>query len=241
MKVNEGKILLLLSGILSGIVITSFLVNASVSPTTFLTYAEYLNMKNQENKLTTEIKGLKKEMIELDKKLDKYNESSEKNKGVEESMKKELNDLHMFYGSSSVHGSGIRITVTDRAVTFDEFDRLNQLNLVHNYDLLYLVNELNNAGAEAVAINKERVVSNSSISCVGLTVMVNGNYIAAPFVVTAIGDPEALKYSLSLQESYFKYLAEDRRLNIKIETVDDIVIQGVEIGNDYKDLTPDNK
>lgn len=240
MKINEGKILLLLSGILSGIVITSFLVNASISPTTFLTYTEYLNRKNEENKLVTDIKGLKKEMVELDKKLEKYNESNQKNRGVEESMKKELNDLHMFFGSSSVHGPGIKITVSDRAVTFDEFDRLKQLNLVHNYDLLYLVNELNNAGAEAVAINKERVVSNSAISCVGLTVMVNGNYIAPPFVITAIGDPEALKYYLSLSESYLKFLTDDRRLNVKVDTVDDMVINGVNIGNNHKDLRPNN-
>ena len=55
--------------------------------------------------------------------------------------------------------------------------------LVHDIDVLSVVNELINAGAEAISINDQRWVSNTAISCRGNTIDINGERIGAPFVM----------------------------------------------------------
>ena len=62
-----------------------------------------------------------------------------------------------------------------------------------------MVNELRAAGAEAIAINDQRVTGTSEIRCVGPTVLVNETRLAAPFVIKAIGNPQTLESSLKLR------------------------------------------
>jgi len=64
--------------------------------------------------------------------------------------------------------------------------------LIHDYDLRDVVSVLWMAGAEAIAINDERIVSGSSIYCVGSTVLVNDTRLSPPYQVSAIGDPRRL-------------------------------------------------
>ena len=47
-------------------------------------------------------------------------------------------------------------------------------------------------GAEAVAVNDERIVGTSSVYCVGSTIMVNGTLMSPPFQITAIGGQDRL-------------------------------------------------
>ena len=54
-------------------------------------------------------------------------------------------------------------------------------------DLLRVVRDLFAAGAEAISINDQRVVLNTSITCEGNVIMVNGEKISSPFVIKAIG------------------------------------------------------
>jgi uncharacterized protein YlxW (UPF0749 family) len=57
------------------------------------------------------------------------------------------------------------------------------------------------AGAEAVAINDERVVATTSIYCVGSTIMVNDTRLSPPYRVKAIGSPEAL-HAMAVDAAY---------------------------------------
>ena len=47
-------------------------------------------------------------------------------------------------------------------------------------------------GAEAVAVNDERLVNTTSIYCVGSTIMVNDTRLSPPYEVRAIGDAQRL-------------------------------------------------
>ena len=64
--------------------------------------------------------------------------------------------------------------------------------MVHDGDLIYVVNELFNSGAEAVSVNGQRIVTTTSIEGDGNVIKVNGTKIGAPFEITAIGYPEQL-------------------------------------------------
>jgi uncharacterized protein YlxW (UPF0749 family) len=71
--------------------------------------------------------------------------------------------------------------------------------LVHDRDILNIVNEMRASGAEAICVNNERITAMSEIRCAGTTILVNWNKIAPPFVIKAIGDPELLGSGLSIR------------------------------------------
>ena len=59
--------------------------------------------------------------------------------------------------------------------------------IVHMPDILGVINELKNAGAEALSINDKRVVSTTSLTCEGNIINIHGDKISYPFVIKAIG------------------------------------------------------
>ncbi len=75
----------------------------------------------------------------------------------------------------------------------------SKLILIHDEDLLKLVNELKAAGAEAITVNEQRVVASTEIRCAGPTISVNNNRISPPYVIQAIGDPAGLESALKMR------------------------------------------
>jgi uncharacterized protein YlxW (UPF0749 family) len=65
--------------------------------------------------------------------------------------------------------------------------------VIHSQDVQAVANGLWAAGAEAVAVNGERVVPTSALLCVGNTLLINGTVHSPPYRFTAIGDPERLR------------------------------------------------
>jgi len=92
-------------------------------------------------------------------------------------------------GFSAVHGPGVRITVDNRPG--DEVD-----GEVLDEDLATLVDGLFEAGAEAVAINDQRINALGGIRNTNRAVHVNGRPVNAPYTVSAIGDPRTLQARL---------------------------------------------
>ena len=95
--------------------------------------------------------------------------------------------------------------------------------IVHNIDLLALVNELNNAGAEAIEINGQRIVNTSAITCEGNVIKINGEKIGSPFTIKAIGSQGLLYGQITRIGSYIDLMkSEGVIVNVKKE--DDITI-----------------
>jgi len=65
--------------------------------------------------------------------------------------------------------------------------------MIHYSNILYIVNDLRSAGAEAISVNGIRVVSTSDIRCAGSIILVNTRRLAPPYTINAIGDPETLE------------------------------------------------
>jgi uncharacterized protein YlxW (UPF0749 family) len=61
------------------------------------------------------------------------------------------------------------------------------------------VNELWNAGAEAVSVNGIRIGARSNFRCVGSVILVNNTQISSPIKIRAIGDPETLYGAMNLR------------------------------------------
>ena len=68
--------------------------------------------------------------------------------------------------------------------------------VVHQQDVQAVVNALWAGGAEAMQIMDQRVISTSAVRCVGNTLILQGRVYSPPFLVTAIGDPDAMQRAL---------------------------------------------
>lgn len=101
-----------------------------------------------------------------------------------------LEDLKEDIGLTAIAGRGIEITLDDSPFALREGINVTEEELVQASDLRDIVNILSAADALAISINDQRVIATSPISSVGTTILVNNAYIAPPFVIHAVGDPE---------------------------------------------------
>ena len=67
-----------------------------------------------------------------------------------------------------------------------------------------IVNELKNSGAEAISINGERILFNTSITCIGTVIQVNNKRLNSPYVIQAIGNQDTLN-AVDRLGSYIDY------------------------------------
>jgi uncharacterized protein YlxW (UPF0749 family) len=112
-------------------------------------------------------------------------------------LRNELLQEKMRAGLVDVRGPGIQLVLDDSDRVPTAGDRLptGSANdyLVHDHDLRDAISLLWSAGAEAIAVNGERIVASSSVYCVGSTVMVNDTRLSPPYRISAIGDPSLLR------------------------------------------------
>ena len=88
-------------------------------------------------------------------------------------------------GLTEVNGQGVSIVCKDGEVSSSSI--LTSQYLVHDGDLLNLINALKNAGAEAISVNEQRIVNKTSVYCSGNIIMINNERVGSPFVIKAIG------------------------------------------------------
>ena len=136
-------------------------------------------------------------------------------------LENEIKDGNKVLGLSEVTGNGLIITIDDNQdISLNNWLADPNLLLVHDSDLISVVNELKNAGAEAISINEQRLITTSAIECDGNIIKVNGEKIGAPFTIKAIGLPEVL-INVDRFGGYLDYLRETRYLKVSVERVTD--------------------
>jgi len=95
-------------------------------------------------------------------------------------------------GTLPVTGPGLRVTVAD-AATSSAGTAGTGRNRVLDRDLQEVVNALWTAGAEAIAVNGQRLTGQSAIRQAGDAVLVDFRPLVSPYVITAIGPPVDLE------------------------------------------------
>ena len=135
----------------------------------------------------------------------------------------EIKNGNKIIGFTEVSGPGVVVTLNDSKLASSSalVSDLNDL-LVHDVDVLSVINELKNAGAEAISLNGQRLISTTSINCGGNIVTVNGERIGAPFEIKAIGLPEQLA-ALSRPGGYLSIL-EDYGIIATLKKFDSVTI-----------------
>lgn len=101
-------------------------------------------------------------------------------------------------GLTNVKGPGVIVTVEESNTPMQQGDNPN-LYVIHDEDILRIVNELRAGGAEAISINDQRLLGTSEIRCSGPTITVNGKVFGPPFIIKAIGDAHTLQSALTMR------------------------------------------
>lgn len=187
-----------------------------------------LNTTNKNSTdVTVEIEQYKKQKQELETKVNdlqnqvkNYEKVAAGKSDATKNLLKELEDTRMLTGVTDVRGQGITIYLTPDTKIFGN----NTEDHLTDKHLVYLVNELRFAGAEAISINDIRVVSRTGIRNAGNYILINDEKISPSrrVVIQAIGDKNLLYSAMSFPEVFtdFKGLCD-----VKFEKADDIMIK----------------
>ena len=162
-----------------------------------------------------------KELETAEKELEQESEKATQNDTELKDAQQKITEGNKITGMTEVTGPGVIITLSDGKGVATSTLNPSQL-IVHDLDVLSVVNELINAGAEAISINDQRWVLTTAISCRGNTIDTNGERIGAPFTIKAIGLPEYLA-GLERVGGYLEYMKQDG-VGVKLEKSNSITI-----------------
>jgi len=163
------------------------------------------------------------ELLDSEKQLTKVREQATQNNTTANAKQEQIKENNMLLGTVEVKGAGLEITLADNNAAATGLIDPSTV-LVHYDDLLQVVNALNNAGAEAISINGQRVITTTAITCEGNVIKVNGEKISSPFVVKAIGSQGLLFGAMTMAGGYLNIL-EDWGVIVNVKTVDDITVE----------------
>ncbi len=112
-----------------------------------------------------------------------------------EELQQKIEKYEIILGMTDVTGEGVIIKVSDNnsIAKQNSFSNINTSNyLVHDGNLVAIVNELKAAGAEAISINNQRITNSTAITCAGNVIQINGEKVGSPFIIKAIGAKDLL-------------------------------------------------
>lgn len=209
--------------------------------------SEILKLK-RENELRDEINQWKdmynlssSKINELNQKIEEYRVASSKSSEIVALIKKELDDMTLLAGLTSMKGPGIEIILDDtkalEQIMLDAGYYDPNVYVIHDTDILLVINELRAAGAEAISINGQRITSNTEVRCVGPVVSINTARIAAPFVISAIGESDHLYSALNLRGGIIDNIRQDN-IDVTIEKKNEIIVPEYSNVITYQYATP---
>jgi uncharacterized protein YlxW (UPF0749 family) len=141
--------------------------------------------------LQNEQNGLKAQLADLRSQLDEIQRNAATQSGAAHDLQARIEDLRARAGLSERGGDGVTITLDDSrspSAASKDIDK----SICHATDLTDIINAAWRGGADAIAVNDERIVGTSSVYCVGSTIMVNGTLLSPPFAIVVIGPQNAL-------------------------------------------------
>lgn len=151
--------------------------------------SQILNLQKTNRELAGDLQSLQQN---VEKKEDKLADQEE----ISSKLVEDLKELRMVVGNVKVKGEGVEVTLQDSSY-IPEGENPNDY-IVHEEHIRSVIDELHVSGAEAIAINGQRISHDTYIACIGPVISVDGNQYPAPFVITAIGNSTTLEKSLNL-------------------------------------------
>ncbi|WP_238906539.1 DUF881 domain-containing protein [Clostridium sp. YIM B02506] len=223
MKYNEASIFVFIASIIIGVLIALNINLSSTSSNIQLTANEYSKAVEERNKLRQDINALDDNNNEIVNKLNSYTSSEQKNEKIIEDLKSQFTLYKMISGFEDVKGSGIKIIIKDGDYSGLPSE-LQRLKVLHDNDMINVVNDLRAAGAEAISINGYRIYPYSSIICDWAFLNIDEIKVPQPFEVEIIGEPKVLQEFMTSDNSYITGL-KARGIDIEIKEVKEIIMR----------------
>ncbi|KPU28317.1 hypothetical protein TR13x_02995 [Caloranaerobacter sp. TR13] len=217
-----GNITILIVTIITGILF-SFQFKQNIDDYTLVSLNSIKMTKKEINNYKREISNLKRLIEEKKSEINKYHKAIVDKDSFAELLEQEIKDIRFEIGLEDVQGPGIIIKMEDNDKEVSYGENVNY-DLVHDLDVLKLINDLSAAGAEAISINGQRILSRSEIKCGGPIITVNKERLASPFVIKAIGDPKVLYAAINAPNTNGYILKEVRNIKIQTKISDNIFI-----------------
>ncbi len=136
--------------------------------------------------------ALEAQVAELRARLAEYEKAATEGRTGAARMGRALQEMRALVGLTPLEGPGIVVELNDSTRPPRAGEDPNK-TILHYSDIYTVAAELWAAGAEAMAINGERIISSTGINCVGTTILCNTKRMAPPYVITAVGDPARMQ------------------------------------------------
>jgi uncharacterized protein YlxW (UPF0749 family) len=173
------------------------------------------NQNTENDNLRAEIANLQNQLAEL--RADRATGAT----SVDQ-LESDLGRIRAWTGLDPIAGRGLKLTISGEidAASVDD-----------------LLNELRNAGAEAIAIEEIRVIARTSVSGVPGALDVDGVLLRDPFTIRAIGRPDTLVGSLTRAGGMIAQLAATNpEATVEVEPIDAVMT----LPASMRDLVPDH-
>lgn len=208
---------LIIVGLVLGLMLSmQFRVVKEITANTSMERMERLQTEVEQR--TAERDKLRARLDELRDQLDEIATTARQDR-----LRGQLELARIYAGVLPAVGPGLEVTLNDSAVALKPGEDAS-VSILHDEDLLRVLNELRAAGAEALAINDERILSSSGIRCAGPTVVVNRNRrLTPPYVISAVGNPETLLAALEMRGGVLETL-EFYNIRASAKKMDTVVV-----------------
>lgn len=219
---KKNNIILLIFSVIIGIMVSMQIdVNVIASETEMSKSVEEYLVQIQRTQ--EDIEKLDKLVLEKEKKLNVLVNSEHKDYDLIRFLEKDIMNNKISSGFRAMRGTGIEITMYDNMDSDIIGSNVND-DIIHDIDILNILNDLRIAGAEAISINNQRVISSTEVKCGGPIIRINGKSYATPFIIRAIGDKSQLMAAVTAPGTYGDILKNVYQLQFEAETKENIKI-----------------
>jgi uncharacterized protein YlxW (UPF0749 family) len=162
--------------------------------------------------LNGEADSVRDEVASLRLQLQDVQSSSRRDDAAAKAAQDQLADLEVLAGTVPVHGPGVAVNVDDPEHSL-------------RYDaLIDLVQELRDAGAEALAVNGQRIGASSAFFAQSGAIALDGSALHPPYRVVAIGDPATLEAGLTIRGGAVETLTAARGVHVNLDRQSDVTL-----------------
>ncbi|HHT20695.1 MAG TPA: DUF881 domain-containing protein [Tissierellia bacterium] len=231
--IAQKKLRLALLWFLAGLIMAAYIMILQRSPD-YPDMSELADLKKQIVSLQSDNQRLEANLADLQDSLRDTYQSIEEGLSPEELLLKDIADYRLLAGYEEVTGEGVVVLLTDSNAPLAQDQNPNRL-IVHDRDITMIINELRNAGAEAISVNGQRyIINRSELYCNGPTIRINDQWFAQPFIIEAIGSRRELLAAINSNTSY-AFGLKTRGIFIEANTSLYLTIPAYD-GSDYEHL-----
>ena len=162
--------------------------------------------------LNTETDSLQDEIATLKLQLLTLQTSSRQDEAATKAAEDQLEALSVLAGVVAAHGPGVVIRIDDPRSSL-------------GYDVMVdIVQELRDAGAEAIAVNEQRVGTASAFAESNGRITLDGTPLRSPYLVTAIGQPDTLDAGLAIPGGVVDTLTASKGVTVNVDRRADVTV-----------------